>query len=80
MVCHIHFAFPDGSRLDRAFSYDWRLWTLPELRELLAAAGFSRVTCYWQGWDDRGEPDGVFLPAEEGAADAAWICYLSAQR
>lgn len=80
MVCHIHFAFPDGSRLDRAFSYDWRLWTLPELRELLAEAGFSRVTCYWQGWNDRGEPDGVFLPAEEAAADAAWICYLSAQR
>jgi SAM-dependent methyltransferase len=79
LVCHIHFAFPDGSRLERAFSYDWRLWTLPELRELLAEAGFSRVTCYWQGWNDRGEADGVFLPAEEAAADAAWICYLSAQ-
>jgi SAM-dependent methyltransferase len=80
LVCHIHFAFPDGSRLDRAFSYDWRLWTLPELRELLAEAGFYRVTCFWQGWTDQGEPDGVFLPAEEAAADAAWICYLSAQR
>ena len=77
--CHIHFAFPDGSRLDRAFSYDWRLWTLPELREVLAEAGFSRVTVYWQGWDAQGEADGIFLPAEEAAADAAWICYLSAQ-
>ena len=80
LVCHMHFAFPDGSRLDRAFSYDWRLWTLPELRELLAEAGFSRVTCYWQGWNDQGDADGIFLPAEEVAADAAWICYLSAQR
>ncbi len=79
LVCHIHFAFPDGSRLERAFSYDWRLWTLPELRELLAQAGFSRVLCYWQGWTDQGEADEVFLPVEEAPADASWICYLSAQ-
>jgi hypothetical protein len=25
----------DGSEWNRAFSYDWRLWTLPEIRELL---------------------------------------------
>jgi len=80
LSCHIHFDFPDGSRLERAFSYDWRLWTLPELRELLAEAGFSRVTVYWQGWNERGEADGIFVPAEEAAADASWICYLSAQR
>jgi hypothetical protein len=30
LVCHIHFDFEDGSRLERAFSYDWRLWSLPE--------------------------------------------------
>ncbi|MGB5832120.1 MAG: class I SAM-dependent methyltransferase, partial [Thiohalocapsa sp.] len=43
MTRHIHFAFPDGSRLERAFSYTWRLWTLPEIRELLAEAGFNQV-------------------------------------
>ena len=37
MQCYIHFEFPDGSRMDRAFSYRWRLWTLPEIRELLLA-------------------------------------------
>jgi hypothetical protein len=79
LVCHIHFAFPDGSRLDRAFSYDWRLWTLPELRELLSEAGFSRVVCYWQGWTDQGTADGVFRPATDAPPDAAWICYLSAE-
>lgn len=78
--CHIHFAFPDGSRVERAFSYDWRLWTLPELHELLAEAGFSRVECYWQGWTEQGEPDGDFRPVRQAPADAAWICYLSAQR
>ena len=80
MTCHIHFAFADGSRLNRAFSYDWRLWTLPELRELLAEAGFGRVICYWQGWDENGEADGIFEPAERADADAGWICYISAER
>jgi hypothetical protein len=80
MDCHIHFAFPDGSELPRAFSYRWRLWTLPEIRELLAEAGFRRVLVYWQGWDDDGEPDGCFEPAEQADADAGWICYLSAEK
>jgi SAM-dependent methyltransferase len=80
LVCHIHFAFPDGSRLERAFSYDWRLWSLPEVRELLLETGFRRVICYWQGWDENGEPDGVFVPAEEGEPDAGWIAYLTAEK
>jgi len=77
--CHIHFRFDDGSSLERAFSYDWRLWTLPELRELLDAAGFSRVQVYWQGWDAHDEPDGWFVPVERGEPDEAWIAYLSAE-
>jgi hypothetical protein len=80
LLCHIHFNFPDGSCLNKAFSYDWRLWTLPEIRELLQESGFRNVTVYWQGWDDEGEPDGVFKPVEEGEADAGWICYISAEK
>lgn len=80
LICHIHFGFPDGSRLDKAFTYDWRLWTLPEIRELLEEAGFSRVTFYWQGWDEDEEPDGIFKPVTEGVADAGWICYITAEK
>jgi len=80
LVCHIHFAFPDGSRLQNAFNYDWRLWTLPEVRDLLVESGFRNVTVYWQGWDKRGEPDGKFKPAIEAEADAGWICYLTAEK
>ena len=79
LVCHIHFAFADGSRLERAFTYDWRLWSLPEIRDLLAEAGFSRVLVYWQGWDAQGRPDGRFEPVESGEPDAGWIAYLSAE-
>jgi SAM-dependent methyltransferase len=80
MVCHIHFRFPDGSSLERAFSYDWRLWTLPEIRELVLEAGFRRVTCYWQGWTAEGTPDGDFRPVERGEPEAGWICYLAAEK
>ena len=80
LLCHIHFAFPDGSRLDNAFSYDWRLWTLPEIRELLEESGFRKVTIHWQGWDEDGEPDGIFKPVKEADADAGWICYITAEK
>lgn len=80
MACHIHFAFPDGSELPNAFNYEWRLWSVPEIRDLLLECGFKRVTVYWQGWDKDGEPDGDFKPATEAEADAGWICYLTAER
>jgi hypothetical protein len=79
MVCHIHFRFPDGTAWPRAFSYDWRVWTLPEIRELLADAGFSQVMIYWQGWNTDGRPDGLFVPVETGEPDASWIAYVSAR-
>jgi cyclopropane fatty-acyl-phospholipid synthase-like methyltransferase len=80
LLCHIHFAFPDRSRIDNAFTYDWRLWTLPELRELLEEAGFARVTVYWQGFDRDGEPSGRFRAVTKGDADAGWIVYITAEK
>lgn len=79
-VCHIHFKFPDGSKIKRAFSYEWRLWTLPELRELLEEAGFSKVSVYWEGEDEDGEGDGEFSEDPCGEADPAWIAYIVAQK
>jgi len=79
-VCHIHFEFRDGSRMRRAFSYDWRLWTIPELREILAEAGFSETTVYWEGTERAtNEPNGIFRPREHADADLAWIAYLVAR-
>jgi hypothetical protein len=81
MQCFIHFSFPDKSRMERAFSYRWRLWTLPEIRELLGQAGFSEVTVYWEGTDEeKNEGNGVFEPAVVGDADPGWVCYIVAQR
>ena len=80
LTCHIHFRFPDRSRIDRAFTYEWRLWTLPELREMLVEAGFERVTVYWEGDDGDGGGNGEFTPEAEGDADAGWIAYLVAEK
>lgn len=80
MVCYIHFNFPDGSKLRRAFSYTWRLWTLPEIRELLREAGFAKVTVYWEGADEDGEGNGEYEPADRGDADPAWIVYIVAEK
>ncbi|HHE74116.1 MAG TPA: class I SAM-dependent methyltransferase [Desulfobacteraceae bacterium] len=79
LTCYIHFEFEDGSRLDQAFAYHWRLWTLPEIQDLLRETGF-KVTVYWQGWDEDGEPDGEFYAATEADADAGWIAYISAEK
>ncbi|MGI9334723.1 MAG: class I SAM-dependent methyltransferase [Gammaproteobacteria bacterium] len=81
MTCYIHFHFPDGSKLKRAFEYCWRLWTMPEVRDLLEDAGYSRSTVYWEGTDeDTNEGDGVFEPVEVADADPGWIAYIVAQR
>jgi len=80
MDCYIHFKFPDKSKLKKAFRYTWRLWTLPEIRELLLEAGFRNPTVYWEGTDKDGEGNGVFTPDEHGEADAGWIAYIVAEK
>ncbi|MBN1237808.1 MAG: class I SAM-dependent methyltransferase [Gammaproteobacteria bacterium] len=80
MVCHIHFKFPDGSKLKKAFSYEWRLWSIPELRELLEEAGFSKVRVYWEGEDEEGEANGEFTETATGEPDPAWVAYIVAEK
>ena len=78
--CHIDFRFPDGSKIKKAFTYEWRLWSAPEIREVLLEAGFAKATVYWEGEDEDGEGDGVFTPDEKGVADLAWIAYVVAEK
>lgn len=78
IVNHIHFEFPDGSRMDRAFTYEWRFWSLPELREILEAAGFSRVTIYWDNAETEGEED--YRPTKCASNQPGWIAYIVASK
>jgi len=76
IVCAIHFEFPDGTRIKNAFVYDWRLWSLPELQELMREAGFDDVHVLWEGSDKDGDGNGVFRRRARGDADQAWIVYV----
>jgi SAM-dependent methyltransferase len=78
--CHIHFEFPDGSKLPRAFSYYWRLWTVPELTDLLLEAGFSKVRKLWEKTDKKGEGTGAFYEPKEVENQESWWTYLVAER
>lgn len=79
-TAHIHFEFRDGTVLRRAFTYHWRLWTIPELRDLLAEAGFRRVRVMLEGDAAGGGGDGVFRERRRGQADRSFIAYLAAER
>jgi SAM-dependent methyltransferase len=74
-VCRIHYRFPDGSELRDAFTYDWRVWSIPELRDALGEAGYSDVEVWWEGHADD-EP----APATSAENLEAWVAYLAAWR
>jgi SAM-dependent methyltransferase len=75
--CRIHFEFRDGRRpLRNAFIYDWRLWTLPELQEVMQQAGLEDVHVLWEGTTRSGRGNGVFKRRTRGDADQAWIAYV----
>jgi hypothetical protein len=80
VVNHIHFEFRDGTRLDRAFTYHWRFWTLPELTELLAEAGFSRSQVYWEDEDEDGDGTGVYRARKKADNAGAWVAYIIAEK
>jgi len=77
-ICHIHFRFQDGSKIKKAFTYDWRLWTIPELTEMLKEAGFM-PTVYWDKAEDD-DDENEYDPSTQGEADAGWIAYIAAAK
>jgi SAM-dependent methyltransferase len=78
--CLIHFNFSNGSEKKRAFSYRWRLWTIPETRDLLHEVGFRKTVVYWETADQDGEPSGIFRPSERGDDAPAWVAFILAFR
>ena len=76
---HIHFKFHGGGGLHKAFEYNWRLWSIPEVRELLEEAGFGSVQVYWEEIDpDTDEGSGEFVLVTEAENIPGWIAMLVA--
>jgi hypothetical protein len=72
----IHFRFKDGTEIKKAFEYNWRLWTLPEVREIMIEAGFPKADVYWEGAGEDGEGDGEYVKTHNAECEAAWIAYV----
>ncbi len=80
MRCAMHFTVDGAAPVRNVFRYAWRMWTLPEIRELLAEAGFSEVEVYGESWDDvTGEPNGIFRRRRRIVNEGSWIVYLVAR-
>lgn len=74
---YIHFKIDGEKRKrERVFSYDWRMWSLPELKDLMTEVGFKDVKVLWEGSDEEGDGNGVFTESKEGEECESWIAYV----
>lgn len=79
--CRIHFTLADGTQRQDAFVYDWRLWSIPEILELLNKAGYSNCQVWCDTFDaDHKQSDGQYVPIDELASREDWVVYITGQR
>ncbi len=71
----LHFRFPDGSQLRGAFEYRWRIWSMPEIIDLLREAGFADIRVFWCIEEKR---QTRYELTRLGYNDPAWVACLAA--
>lgn len=75
---YIHFDV-NGKRHEKAFTYEWRMWGMQELRDILEDAGFSKTYGYWEEDDDEDDGgNGNFYLSESEENCDAWVTYIAA--
>lgn len=74
----IHFRLPTGRSIRDAFVYDWRIWSIPELRDALRIAGFRKTIVLWEQQDEDGMGSSIYLPSERGDNAHSWLAYILA--
>jgi SAM-dependent methyltransferase len=72
----IHFKTPDGVLHKDAFTYDWRVWTIPEMKDLMKEVGFKDAVVYWEASDRDGDGTGEYLSAQTGDNAYSWIAFV----
>ena len=73
--CQIHFNVPGWPAVKSAFRYDWRLWTLPEISEIMAGR-FCIQQVYLHDFDDEGESDEIFRRRKNYKTVEGWVAYV----
>ena len=76
---YIHFRV-NGKKVTKVFKYDWRMWSIPEVRDLMEEVGFKKTHVYWEGTTRKGEGDGKFKRTEKGESCLSWIAYIAAEK
>ncbi len=76
----IHFKRKKEPIRRNVFTYDWRMWTIPELKDILTEVGFKNPVVYWEGTTRDGEGNGKFKPTEKGEECESWIAYIVADK
>ena len=80
VLYYIHFkTHEDGIMYKKAFTYDWRMWSVGEIKDCMLDAGFSQVHTYWEGTEEDGTGDGNFYRCDEEENCESWVTYISAQ-
>jgi hypothetical protein len=75
---HIHFKRKGEKKRKSVFTYDWRVWSIAEIRDILTEVGFAETRCYWEGTDEDGEGDGVFEATDKGEANIeSFVAYVA---
>lgn len=71
----IHFQCADGRYLKDAFTYEWRLWTIPEVRLALKQAGFKDTRVFWEKYH-HGEGTGEYRLADKARNVEFFLSYV----
>jgi hypothetical protein len=75
----IHFKLKGEQKRKDVFVYDWRMYGMAELRDILEEAGFKKTVAYWEEDDEEDEGgNGVFYPTEDAEQCDAWVTYIAA--
>jgi hypothetical protein len=72
----IHFQIKGEKKREDVFTYDWRMWSTPELREIMIEAGFAKTSVYLEGTTKQGTGNGVFKKSAIGEECQSWIAYI----
>ena len=76
---HIHFKRDGEKKRSKVFTYDWRIWSLAELRDLLKEAGFSKVHTYWDVSSDNSKNSRFKKIQRTNEVCETWLAYLISQ-
>jgi SAM-dependent methyltransferase len=76
--CHIHFKRDGEPQRRSVFTYDWRLWSIPEITDVLKESGFTKIEYWAEGLDRAGHGNGLFKPIKHETSCETWVTYIVA--